>query len=51
MLTRKQVAERLTSSVATLDRRVDDGKFPKPKFEGARSPRWCEEVVAAYIRG
>jgi predicted DNA-binding transcriptional regulator AlpA len=50
MLTRKQVALRLAVSVATLDRMVDRGAFPKPSKLGAHSPRWSELTVAAWER-
>ncbi len=50
MLTRRQVALRLAVSVATLDRMVDRGAFPKPKMVGAHSPRWSEAVVTAWER-
>jgi predicted DNA-binding transcriptional regulator AlpA len=49
MLTRKQVAGRLAISLATLDRRVDAGEFPKPRYFGERSPRWSEATVAQAL--
>jgi prophage regulatory protein len=51
LLTRKQIALRLQISVATLDRWIDDGKFPRPKYHGEHSPRWSAAVVEEWERG
>jgi predicted DNA-binding transcriptional regulator AlpA len=48
LMTKREVAERLRWSVATLGRRVREGRFPAPVKDSATAPclwpRWAVET-------
>jgi prophage regulatory protein len=43
------VCERVGLSVATIYRKLDEGKFPQPVRLGKRCTRWKSESISAWV--
>ena len=48
---RKEAAEKLGTSIASLDRWVREGRICKPSHIGARASGWPESYLDALIAG
>jgi predicted DNA-binding transcriptional regulator AlpA len=48
-LDRTGLAYMLRVCTKTIDRRVDDGTFPKPDFHIGRQPRWKLATMLAWM--
>jgi excisionase family DNA binding protein len=49
LLTRSDVCDLLGISMSTLDRWIQQGRFPPPQPIGPRSPRWRRESLDAFL--
>ena len=51
LLTTKQVVFQTGLSQSTIQRLIQEGKFPKQLLVGRRAKRWRESAIRAWIEG
>ena len=48
ILTKEDLADHFRTSTKSIDRRVDDGRLPKPDFYFGPQPRWKRAAIEAW---
>ena len=51
LLTIKQIEDQIGISRSTIYRRMQEGRFPKPKRIGPRATRWSESEIKVWLDG